>query len=520
MKKDAVNLSRMKWLLACLFTGALAVMMPLDAFAQRPQDRAAPADLIRLPPQPATFPREKLQIASRPAIKFEPFPMVDPETKKPIAPTAIIKIPNGKQATAKEFYDQLNQYEQWLNDRGQTLRQKEHTAVIELEKVPVDVQLLQRQIGEAPKPTTIAVRANLLQIHSFQSLSATRAVSVQPGKVAELKLQSSASASELNDAAAKVNAAGINGSVRDDLIVDPPSLAKIAALRLKRNTSGPPPPVCADVNKSRTWSWNTGDPSTFNAYVSGTVGLNGKACKPANMQNFTQNDSQFTLSTEGKVGGYVFHVGGDLLRLTGSLGGNESNNTVNANLGVFVLGQDVYSLNKTANAHWGIDQKISKGIDFSTSIPIPVGPFDINVTIGAQGSAGFDFSLNLYPMNVSASAGPFVKSSVYAQAGLNIVVAEAGVGVQMTLVNASLNLGENAGIGWLFDFYVSQELYADASLDMLDGSVYVYAKVYYPCFGIPPWCSSQWNANLFSWNGFHYNSVLFDDKTITPLHWS
>jgi hypothetical protein len=510
-------------LLAGMLAGAL--VLPVFAWAQneRPVERIAPQAIVKLPPQRAIFPRERLQVATRPAIKFEPFEMLDPKTRKPIAPTELIRLPNGKQVPAKEYYDQLNQFEKWLTEHGQTVRRPQREAVTELGRLPVDEPLLRRQIEEAPKPTTIPVRPNLLEIRSFKNSSTPQPLHIETSHLAELKVQPSAGAEELSAASQKVNAAGIQGVVRDRLVIDNASLASIARLRIKETSPAPTPagPECANVNKTRTWGWNAGDPGTFNAYVNGTIGLNGQACKPANMQNFNQNNSRFTLSTEGKVGGYVFHVGGDLLRLTGNLGGNEANNTVNVNLGVFVLGQDVYSLNHTQNTHWGIDQKISKGIDFSTSIPVPVGPFDINVTIGAQGSAGFDFSLNLYPMNVSASAGPFVKASVYAQAGLNVVIAEAGVGVQMTLVNASLNLGENAGIGWLFAFFVSSELYADADLDMLDGSVYVYAKVYYPCLDpFPDICSHQFNDNLFAWNGIRYHSVLFDDKTITPLHWS
>jgi hypothetical protein len=518
MNKHAACLS--KGLLVCTFTGAFAVLMPLAAFAQgdKKVERTVQGEMVKLPTTHAVFPKEKLQIATRPAVKFVPFEMVDPETKKPIAPTATLKLPNGKQVPAKEYFDQLNQYEKWLTDRGQSVRQQQKIAVIELGKIPVDEQMLRRQIQEAPKPTQIQVRPNLLQVHSFRTMSAVQPLRAEPSKLQELKIQHPANAAELNAAAQKINAAGIHGVTRDHMVIDSKSLSEIAKLGIRWNF--PPPPQCANVNKTRTWAWNAGDPSTFNAYVNGTIGLTGEACKPPNMQNFAQNQSRFNLSAEGRVGGYVFHVGGDLLRLTGNLGGNEANNTVTANLGVFVLGQNVYSLNQTQNAHWGIDQNISKGIDFSTSIPIPVGPFDINVTIGAQGSAGFNFSLDLYPMNVSASAGPFVKSSVYAQAGLNVIVAEAGVGVNMTLVNASLSLSENAGVGWLFGFFVSSELYADANLDMLDGSVYVYAKIYYPCFGIPPWCSSQWNANLFSWSGIKFNSVLFDDKTITALNWS
>jgi hypothetical protein len=524
MKKRTSSLSGLKWLRVWTLTGVVVGLTQLAGFAQGPVrevQRAAPTESVKLPAQRAVLPAEKLQIETRPVIKFVPFEMVDPETKKPIAPTAIIKLPNGKQGTAKEVYDELNQYEQWLNQRGHTLRQTQHVAVVELARVPVDEQLLRRQIEEAPRPTSAPVRQNLLQLHSSQTLAAAQPVRVESARVSEMQLHPAANATEVNAAIAKINAAGIHGVTRDNFVVDTASLSAIS--RLGINIGGaklPPPPPCVGVNKTRTWAWNAGDPSTFNAYVNGTIGLNGQACKPANMQNFNQNSTKFAVSAEGKVGGYVFHVGGDLLRMTGALGGNQSTNTVTANLGVFVLGQNVYSLNKSASDHFTVDQKVSRGVDFSTNIPIPVGPFDINVTIGAQGSAGIDWSLSLYPMNLSASIGPFVNSRVYAQAGLNIIVAEAGVGVSMTLVNASLDLNENAGVGWFLGFFVLSDLYADANLDMLDGKVYAYAKVYYPCFNIPPWCSTQWDVNLFSWSGIKYNSVLFEDKTITGLNWN
>jgi hypothetical protein len=159
-------------------------------------------------------------------------------------------------------------------------------------------------------------------------------------------------------------------------------------------------------------------------------------------------------------------------------------------------------------------------VDFSTSIPIPVGPFDLDVTVGAQGSVGFDYSISVYPMSVSLSGGPFAHTSVYAQAGLNLVVAEAGVGASLTLVNWDMNLGGSAGVGWLFGFYVYDDVYADSKLNMLGGSVYVYAKVYYPCFDpFPDICDSQWQTNLWSWPGLQYDSVLFDQKNVIPLHW-
>ena len=111
-------------------------------------------------------------------------------------------------------------------------------------------------------------------------------------------------------------------------------------------------------------------------------------------------------------------------------------------------------------------------------------------------------------------------SSIYAQAGLNVVIAEAGVGVTLTLVSWDMNVGGYTAIGWMNGLYVVDELYADHTLDMLSGNLYVYLKVFYPC--LDPWpdiCSDQFQDNVFAWNGFHYDSVIFDQKDKIPLDW-
>ena len=56
---------------------------------------------------------------------------------------------------------------------------------------------------------------------------------VEPGKMSELRLQTSAASSELSAAAAKVNAAGIHGIVRDNFVVDTSSL--VAIFRARRS---------------------------------------------------------------------------------------------------------------------------------------------------------------------------------------------------------------------------------------------------------------------------------------------
>jgi hypothetical protein len=127
--------------------------------------------------------------------------------------------------------------------------------------------------------------------------------------------------------------------------------------------------------------------------------------------------------------------------------------------------------------------------------------------------------MNLAPTAVSISGGPNVNATVYAQAGIDVVVASAGVQANLTLVKWSMNFHADAGIGWFLGFYVYDDVYADSNLNLLSGSVGLYASVSYPCWNWPPWCTSNYSDNLYSWGGINYNSVLFNDRTITPLHW-
>lgn len=485
-----------------------------EALRQLPE-----ANVIKKPPVKAALRPGLLQVQSRPAIAFKPFAMVDPRTNKPIAPTATIALPNGKKPTAQQYYDQLNSFEKWLAEHGYSLHTTPRNSQIKLQEVVLDRELLQRQIQMAPKTTTLPRIENFRSINSVKNLSAMQPIRLEPTHLATARVRASVEPARFEEVNRKISAAGVQGVTRNGMVISPAALAQIANLHLAGVTTGPQP-QCSPVNDSRNWNWNVGDASSFAAYVNGSLTLSGDACKPPDMSHFDNNQSHFTVTAEGKAGGTIFGVGGEMLRATGDLGGNQATGTVTAGLGIFVLGQDVFSVNQSANGHWEYENNISKGVDFSTSIPIPVGPFDIDVTVGAQGSVGFDYSISLYPMSVSLSGGPFAHTNVYAQAGLNVVIAEAGVGASLTLVNWDMNLGGSAGVGWLLGFYLYDDVYADSNLNLLGGSVYVYAKVYYPC--LDPWpdiCDSQWQANLWSWGGLQYNSVLFDQRNTIPLNW-
>lgn len=61
-------------------------------------------------------------IPAGPPIQFEPFPMVDPSTGKPVTPDTVLVLPDGTKVTAREFYAGLNALEKSLNALGYSFK--------------------------------------------------------------------------------------------------------------------------------------------------------------------------------------------------------------------------------------------------------------------------------------------------------------------------------------------------------------------------------------------------------------
>jgi hypothetical protein len=519
-------------------SGASSVVLAVLAAAPN-LARAAPVDAVRpgaalatnAAPMLATTATAQLnpaelQINARAAIAYKPFPVVDPITTidprtrqpltpKPLAPGATLTLPNGKVVSAQLYYSQLNDLEQWLSQHGYSLHGLPNNSQIELARLPVNTAALEQQARAAPPATTLPVRPEVADF------------SVRPAALAPLKLDPNApapqgvttslNAAQIADINKKLGGAGIQSETVDGLSVSPEALAAIAKLKLAgglQTMSG-----CQPISGSRGWTWNAGGAGDhFSAYLNGSFKVSGQACRPADMNNYADNASNFDVQASGAAGGHVFGAGGDLLRITGDLKGDAKSNKITTTLNVWLAGSDVYSLNKTSPT-WTEANNFSKNLDFSASTTVWVGPIPMDLKIGAHGAAGFQYSMKLAPTAVSINGGPKVNATVYAQAGVDLVVASAGVTVNLTLVNWTMNFNADAGLGWKGDFFVYDDIYADTKVNLLSGTAGVYASVTYPCFGLPPWCTSNYSDNLFTWSGISYNSVLFNDRTLTPLHW-
>jgi hypothetical protein len=269
-------------------------------------------------------------------------------------------------------------------------------------------------------------------------------------------------------------------------------------------------PTAKTVQWTKNWNKSLGDPNVFSAFINGKIDLNGT-------KDLTRVDGEAT------AGGSIFSQSFDLLRVTGNLNA-PSTGTINVKVGVSVVGISVYNLNQNVSAAWSKSDSISKTLDKSVKIKFNVGPVPMSAKIGAQGTAGITYAVAVAPVKASAHVGPFVHTKVYAQVGVDIVIAGAGAGADLTLLNTDGNLEGALSIeidSTNRPYFKWTDSYSQ-SLDMLSGQLYVYAYVYYPCFN--PWwkpniCKKEYDWNIFPrQGGFHASGNLFKDAKILYLY--
>jgi hypothetical protein len=101
---------------------------------------------------------------------------------------------------------------------------------------------------------------------------------------------------------------------------------------------------------------------------------------------------------------------------------------------------------------------------------------------------------------------------------VDIVIASAGVGGQLRLIDVELRLGGELGLGFENSrAYLDEHFYAQLDLQMLSGSLYVYAEVYVPAFDIPPWHKKHYQWNFWKWAGFKKKGYIFNVQKKTYL---
>ena len=149
-----------------------------------------------------------------------------------------------------------------------------------------------------------------------------------------------------------------------------------------------------------------------------------------------------------------------------------------------------------------------------------IGPVPVKVTFGANATAGVDYKVAGVSgdncSNMTGASGfrmesviePWARADAYASASLDVVVAEAGIRLDLLLLRLGIPFGltisNTSQNEWKFNNG------ATVALDLLSGKVSAYAEA-----GVPP-LEATWEETLFRWDGFHTDIPIFSlsNKTI------
>jgi hypothetical protein len=468
---------------------------------------------IKIPTVEREFNPSLLRYTKLAPIPFKPFVRTD-EKGNPIAQKGVVTLPNGKTLPAEQYFRELDASEQYLNEHGYSLRTLPETTPTTIASIPVDEASLRQQLQRAPALTRLAPQTNFAQNFNLDALNATRPIAPNQATAIKLGIPEKLLTPEVLANGNKVAASKLGGTLRSGgIVIFGPVSAQLGTWTTSLHANL----ICTPFDKTKNWAWNLGNTSTLAVNITGSIGYSGVACPPPPPSGPPDTQTHFTVNAEGNVDGSVYGNTKNLLKVTGSLAGDRSTNKITASLGVIVLGQTIASVNQTYNAHWGVSNTVSRGVDFSSGFYIPIGPFSIHATVGVQGQAGYQYALDLYPTAVGFSATPSVTASGYAQAGLNAIVAEGGIGANFTLVDWKMNVQASAGVGWYYGALAYGNLYADTNTNLLSGNIYVYAKYWTCCHHWVVPYQVQTNYDLYSWSGYHYNSVLFNEQVLIPL---
>jgi hypothetical protein len=245
----------------------------------------------------------------------------------------------------------------------------------------------------------------------------------------------------------------------------------------------------AAASMSKTWDQSFGSRDKVGAGLTGELNVVG-------------SQDGVTASAVARAYGAVLDKEWDLVRVTGNMKAPKSGGgTVQVNLHVVGLGDTSFT---------SLTGDKTRQLDVSQKFPIPIGPFTLNAKIGVRGSAGVQYGVALKPAGVNVSLTPKVQVSAYGQGGIDLGIAEGGVGAELTLLKSALQLGaEGECVTILGRNALKARTYGAGSLEALSGRLYAYAKV-----DVLFW-EDEWQTDIWSFEWFKKNYTLFNEsKTI------
>lgn len=245
------------------------------------------------------------------------------------------------------------------------------------------------------------------------------------------------------------------------------------------------------ANMGKTWNHGFGSRDTLGASFSGEINVNG-------------TDQGVNANAVARASGAILGKEWDLARVTGTMNAPKAGGgTVKVNLYVVGLGDTSFT---------SISGNVSQRVDVSEKFRFSVGPIPMSARLGIRGSAGVQYGMALKPAGLNVSLKPKVKVDAYGQGGVDVLIAEGGIGAELTLLSNSLELGvdgelisEGAGTA------LKARCYGAGSLEALSGRLYAYAKV-----DVWLW-EDEWQWDIWNYEGFKKDYTLFNESSTLPF---
>ena len=245
---------------------------------------------------------------------------------------------------------------------------------------------------------------------------------------------------------------------------------------------------------NKVWSKsNTYGNTTFGAGYSASFTLNATGATG------TAND-RISAEAKGKANVTVLGATGGI---EGYAYGKIQNTTASDTMYLKVLGATVW--NHSGAATMSANPSWSRTLA-SASTLIWLGPVPVTLSASGSGTLGVQASFGYSAGVLAAKGRPYGNLKATASAGIDLLVASAGVSANLTLINASLPAVASLSLATATDgkSQFKYDLDLDASLNTLSGNVQLWAKVWY-LFG-----SKKWTTTIASWSGITATYPIVD----------
>jgi hypothetical protein len=408
----------------------------------------------------------ELKAKNKPPIPYVPFDIINPDTGQPYHEGDILTV-NGTQMPYTQVYETVNNIERTFNEHGYSLRNATPEVIQEL--AVCETMMLNQ-----------GVILTLAMSNPGGPLSLD-AVKDKVQKAIDQAKNGVPNWGEVFDKAKDEN--------RDVYLPPVPTY-----------TAPTPTPHRTPLNpltKERAWSWEYGHKDSAWAQASANFSLNG-------------NKTSAKAIAKGLVNGAVLgQWEGEVLSAEATAEVNDSH-TVGLSINLRAAGRSVFSRSWNAGP---IEEHGEKRFDVreEKSWRFAIGPIPCKGTVGFIGAAGLKYGFDVMPIQIYAFAVPFVSTKVFAQVGADIVIASAGVGGQLTLINDDVTLQGGVSVTFEDEPTITLEMTGKNKIDALSGRLYAFAKV-----GVWP-LDKEWQFDLFKWDGYKKESEIFNyRRTLGP----